>query len=92
MPVKKFSRLPRHIGFFPDGNRRWAVAHGLSKEEGYLAGLAPAFQSYKEWMGVNVVSVYGLLFETTFPFKTLPLAGAALKDADPSLSTTSMRG
>jgi undecaprenyl diphosphate synthase len=67
MPVKKFSRLPKHIGFIPDGNRRWAVAHGLSKEEGYLAGLGPAFQLYKECikMGVREVSVYGFTKDNT---------------------------
>ena len=26
--------LPSHVGFIPDGNRRWAVGHGLPKEAG----------------------------------------------------------
>src|SRR5664279_716705 len=27
--------VPNHIGFIPDGNRRWAMDHGLPKEAGY---------------------------------------------------------
>jgi len=26
-------RIPRHIGIIPDGNRRYAVAKGMSKEK-----------------------------------------------------------
>ncbi|MFQ7281995.1 MAG: dihydroorotate dehydrogenase, partial [Christensenellales bacterium] len=32
-------RIPKHIGIIPDGNRRWAVQHGLQKQEGYSYGL-----------------------------------------------------
>ena len=28
-------RIPNHIGIIPDGNRRWALENGLSKEKGY---------------------------------------------------------
>lgn len=35
-------RIPKHIGIFPDGNRRWAKKSGLKKEEGYAFGLEPA--------------------------------------------------
>lgn len=31
-------RLPRHIGFIPDGNRRWATGRGLAREAGYVHG------------------------------------------------------
>lgn len=27
--------IPNHVGFIPDGNRRWAVEHGMPKEAGY---------------------------------------------------------
>ncbi|MDD3571304.1 MAG: dihydroorotate dehydrogenase, partial [Lachnospiraceae bacterium] len=27
-------RIPRHVGIIPDGNRRWAKAKGMKKEEG----------------------------------------------------------
>jgi len=65
--ARTFRRLPRHVGFIPDGNRRWAVARGLSKEEGYLAGLAPAFQLYDLCikLGIEEVSVYGFTKDNT---------------------------
>lgn len=31
-------RIPVHIGFIVDGNRRWAKSHGLPAYEGHLAG------------------------------------------------------
>ncbi len=31
-------KVPRHIGFIFDGNRRWAKKHGLPSYEGHLAG------------------------------------------------------
>ena len=33
--------LPKHIGFIPDGNRRWAVGQGRPKQSGYEAGIEP---------------------------------------------------
>lgn len=30
---------PRHIAIIPDGNRRWARLHNMSKEEGYSIGI-----------------------------------------------------
>ena len=42
--VKK--NIPRHVGFIPDGNRRWAMDHGLSKEAGYDHGINPGLQLY----------------------------------------------
>ena len=32
------TKLPRHIGYILDGNRRWAKQHGLPTYEGHLAG------------------------------------------------------
>lgn len=26
-------RIPKHIGVIPDGNRRWALANGLTKDK-----------------------------------------------------------
>lgn len=31
-------RIPEHIGYIMDGNRRWAKSHGIPSYEGYLAG------------------------------------------------------
>lgn len=61
------TRLPRHIGFIPDGNRRWAVRHGLAKEQGYASGVAPGvalFEACKA-LGVDEVSVYGFTQDNT---------------------------
>ena len=54
-------RLPRHIGFIPDGNRRWAVQHGLAKEQGDASGVAPGLALFEACnaLGVDEVSVYG---------------------------------
>ncbi len=40
-------RIPKHIGIIPDGNRRWAVSHGLTKDKGYNAGINPGFILFK---------------------------------------------
>lgn len=60
-------RLPRHIGFIPDGNRRWAVQHGLGKEKGYASGVAPGFALFEACtaLGVEEVSVYGFTQDNT---------------------------
>jgi len=52
--------IPRHIGFIPDGNRRWAVDHGLPKEAGYAQGINPGlllFEKCKE-CGIKETSIY----------------------------------
>lgn len=60
-------RLPRHIGFIPDGNRRWAVQHGLAKEQGYASGIAPGLALFEacKALGVEEVSVYGFTQDNT---------------------------
>ena len=53
------NNIPRHVGFIPDGNRRWAVDHGLPKEAGYAHGLNPGlllFEQCKE-RGINEASI-----------------------------------
>ena len=52
---------PKHIGVIPDGNRRWAVAKGLSKKDGYEYGLKPGLQLLqiaKEY-GIEEITYYG---------------------------------
>lgn len=52
---------PLHIGVIPDGNRRWAVAHGFSKEKGYRYGLEPGLKLLrlaKEY-GIHEITFYG---------------------------------
>jgi undecaprenyl diphosphate synthase len=41
-------KLPQHIGFIPDGNRRWALQHGRPKEEGYVFGVRPGLALFDE--------------------------------------------
>ena len=31
-------KVPNHIGYIMDGNRRWAKGHGIPSYEGHLAG------------------------------------------------------
>lgn len=52
--------VPRHVGFIPDGNRRWAAAHGLSKEAGYAFGIDPGLLLYEQCrhLGIEEISVY----------------------------------
>ena len=60
-------RIPNHIGIIPDGNRRWAVARGMSKDKGYLPGLKPAeevFRLCKE-VGVKELTFYGFTTDNT---------------------------
>jgi undecaprenyl diphosphate synthase len=65
-PKRKRS-LPKHVGFIPDGNRRWAVDKGLGKEAGYAHGIAPGFMLYEacRTLGVEEVSVYGFTQDNT---------------------------
>ncbi|TDP74697.1 undecaprenyl diphosphate synthase family protein [Roseateles toxinivorans] len=60
-------RLPRHIGFIPDGNRRWAVQQGLPKAEGYARGIEPGLALFEacKALGVEEVSVYGFTQDNT---------------------------
>lgn len=59
--------LPRHIGFIPDGNRRWAVERGWPREAGYAFGIAPGLALYETCraMGIEEVSVYGFTQDNT---------------------------
>ena len=54
-------RTPQHIAVIPDGNRRWAQAHGLSKEQGYKHGLQP---------GVELLRLYHRQLQTAQPAGT----------------------
>jgi undecaprenyl diphosphate synthase len=60
-------RIPRHVGFIPDGNRRWAVQNGLAKEEGYEKGIAPGVALIEacKALGIEEVSVFGFTQDNT---------------------------
>lgn len=53
-------RVPRHVGFIPDGNRRWAADRGLPKHEGYNHGVTPGLILYERCKaaGIEEVSIY----------------------------------
>jgi undecaprenyl diphosphate synthase len=59
--------LPRHVGFIPDGNRRWAAQKGFGKEAGYAHGIAPGLKLYEACreLGLEEVSVYGFTQDNT---------------------------
>ncbi len=59
--------IPRHIGFIPDGNRRWAVQHGLPKEAGYAHGIAPGLLLFEQCRdcGIQEISIYGFTQDNT---------------------------
>jgi undecaprenyl diphosphate synthase len=60
-------RLPNHIGIIPDGNRRWAVSQGLSKDKGYVPGLDPGLLLFKlcKEAGVKELTYYGFTTDNT---------------------------
>lgn len=59
------SRIPRHVGFIPDGNRRWADARGLVRGAGYAPGVEPGLRllRYCRELGIEEVSIYGFTKE-----------------------------
>lgn len=52
--------VPYHVGFIPDGNRRWAVKQGLTKDCGYAHGIRPGILLVEECkrLGVGEISVF----------------------------------
>ena len=60
-------RIPIHIGIIPDGNRRWAVKKGMTKEKGYDRGLNPGLELFKlcEKYGVKELTFYGFTADNT---------------------------
>ena len=60
-------RIPNHIGIIPDGNRRWAVGKGLTKERGYEKGLHPGLELFYlcRDLGVHELTYYGFTVDNT---------------------------
>lgn len=54
-------RIPNHIGVIPDGNRRWAVSNGLSKDKGYESGINPGLSFFKlcQKEDIKEITYYG---------------------------------
>ena len=54
------NRVPRHVGFIPDGNRRWATNGGLPKQEGYAHGIEPGLLLFEQCkrLSIEEASIY----------------------------------
>jgi undecaprenyl diphosphate synthase len=65
--MKKFKRLPQHIGVIPDGNRRWARNKGLKKQDGYKFGIQPGLDLYNLCieLGIKEMTFYGFTIDNT---------------------------
>ena len=53
-------KIPQHIAFICDGNRRWAEMHGLPPLEGHRAGISN-FENLVDWFikrGVTTITFY----------------------------------
>jgi undecaprenyl diphosphate synthase len=59
--------LPSHVGFIPDGNRRWAEARGLARQEGYAQGIEPGLALFEQCaaLGIAEASIYGFTKDNT---------------------------
>lgn len=59
--MKKYQRIPTHIGIIPDGNRRWAQQNGFEKKDGYQHGIDPGVVLVEQMIecGVKEVTFYG---------------------------------
>ncbi|MEG0988387.1 MAG: undecaprenyl diphosphate synthase family protein [Clostridium sp.] len=60
-------RIPKHIGIIPDGNRRWAIHHGMTKDRGYAWGISPGMILYNtcKKLGIEEMSFYGFTVDNT---------------------------
>ncbi|WP_446897619.1 polyprenyl diphosphate synthase [Clostridium sp. LBM24168] len=60
-------KIPKHIGIIPDGNRRWAIKNGISKEKGYEYGLKPGIELFRlcKELGVHEITYYGFTVDNT---------------------------
>ncbi|MCI9046108.1 MAG: undecaprenyl diphosphate synthase family protein [Hungatella sp.] len=61
------TRIPKHIGIIPDGNRRWAAGKGFAKEDGYEHGISPGLELYRicRDLGVGELTFYGFTVDNT---------------------------
>ena len=59
--------FPKHVGFIPDGNRRWAMDRGLPKEQGYQFGIEPGLTLFEmcRSQGITEISIYGFTQDNT---------------------------
>ena len=56
----EITKIPQHIAFICDGNRRWAERRGLPPLEGHRAGISN-FENLVDWFigrGVSTITFY----------------------------------
>lgn len=60
-------RIPSHIGIIPDGNRRWAISNGLTKDKGYFHGINPGLRLFKlcQKHKIKEITFYGFTVDNT---------------------------
>jgi undecaprenyl diphosphate synthase len=60
-----FARVPSHVSFIPDGNRRWADERGLERGAGYAQGITRGIHLLQlcRDVGIDEVSIYGFTKE-----------------------------
>lgn len=56
--------IPKHIGYIVDGNRRWAIKHGLPSYEGHLAGYNTLQEIITETFACGVEFISAYVFST----------------------------
>lgn len=61
------TRIPKHIGIIPDGNRRWAARKGLAKQDGYNHGISPGMNLFHmcQSLGICELTFYGFTVDNT---------------------------
>jgi undecaprenyl diphosphate synthase len=72
----KFEKLPEHVAITLDGNRRWALSHGLEKKEGIYHGIQKTEEIMYDWTR---------RFEKEFgvkPFKELTIHALTLNNME----------
>jgi heptaprenyl diphosphate synthase len=59
------SRIPSHLAIIPDGNRRWAEAHGRPAVDGHRAGfeIAKRLARFCRRIGIHTVSIWAFSTE-----------------------------
>ncbi|MDP3880528.1 MAG: polyprenyl diphosphate synthase [Dehalococcoidales bacterium] len=62
--TRKFTLLPTHIAFVPDGNGRWAEKRGLPRLQGHSAGVENMRRI------VEYLNTYAIKFITLYGFST----------------------
>lgn len=62
--MQNTNKIPRHIGYIVDGNRRWAKSHGLPSYEGHLAGYNAIKDIAKATFDAGVEYMSAYIFST----------------------------